>query len=182
MEVIDLLLAIPLIYGLYRGFRKGFLMEVVNILALVLALIGGFKLMDQAMVVLVDIFGKPGPFLPFLAFLLVFIGIVLGVNILGRAMKGLIGLTILGSIDKFIGAIIGLLKYAFAVSLVLWLIDTFDPEIFGERLRQDAFLLRFLIGFAPMVFDVLIGFLPFLGDMMDSIRELLSSDGRVAHH
>jgi membrane protein required for colicin V production len=181
MEVIDLVLAVPLLYGMYRGFRKGFLMEVVNILALVLALIGGFKLMDQAMVVLVDVFGKPGPFLPFLAFILVFIGIVLGVNILGRAMKGLIGLTILGSVDKFIGSLIGLLKYAFAVSLVLWLIDTFDPDVFGEQLKKDAFLLPFLIGFTPMVFNFLLGFLPFLGEMMDSIRDLLSSDS-ASHH
>lgn len=151
-------------------------MEIVNILALILAIIGGFKLMDQALVILVDTFGKPHPALPFLAFIMVFVGIVIGVNVLGKALKSLVGMTILGSVDKFIGGLIGVLKWAFGLSLVLWLINAFSPEIFDEGMRNDAVLFPIILNFAPHIFHILIGFLPFLSDMMESIRELLSED------
>ncbi|MEQ8360977.1 MAG: CvpA family protein [Cytophagales bacterium] len=176
MEVIDIVLALPLLFGFYRGFKKGLLMEIVNILALILAIIGGFKLMDQALLILIDTFGKPHPAFPFLAFILVFIAIVLGVNVLGKALKSLIGLTILGSFDKFVGGIIGVIKWAFAISLVLWMINAFAPELFDEQMRTDAYLLPLLISFAPHLFHIMLGFLPFLSDMMDSIKDLLSPD------
>ncbi len=149
-------------------------MEVVNILALILALIGGFKLMDHTMTILMETFGKPHPFLPFMAFMVVFIGIILGVHILGRALKGLIGLTILGSIDKFAGALVGLVKWAFAISIVLWLVDSFSPGLFDNYTGENAILFPLLLAFAPHVFFILVGFLPFLKEMMESIRELLT--------
>ncbi len=175
MEVIDIVLALPLIFGFYQGFKKGLLMEIVSILALILAIIGGFKLIDQALIVLIDVFGKPHPAFPFLAFILVFIGIVLGVNVLGKALKGLIGLTILGSVDKFVGGLVGVLKWAFAISLVLWLINAFAPEFFDVKMRSEAYLFPLLLSFAPHVFHILLGLLPFLGEMMESIQNLLST-------
>lgn len=177
MEVIDIVLAIPLIFGMYHGFRKGLIMEVVNLLALILALIGGFKLMDQCLIILIEFFGgKPHPLFPFLAFVLVFAGIIIGVNILGKMLKGLIGMTILGSFDKLIGAFIGLIKWSFGVSLLLWLVNMFAPELFDEEMRKNAVLFPLLLGFAPHVFHILMGLLPFLSDMMDSIKELLQSN------
>lgn len=149
-------------------------MEIVNILALILALIGGFKLMDQALVVLVETFGKPHPALPFVAFILVFVGIIIGVNVLGKALKGLIGMTILGSVDKFIGGMIGVFKWAFGISILLWMVNAFAPELFDEQMRRDALLFPVLLAFAPHIFHILIDLLPFLSDMMDSIKDLLS--------
>jgi membrane protein required for colicin V production len=176
MEIIDIVLGLPLLYGFYKGFRKGLIMEFVSILALILALIGGFKLMDQCLIILVDVFGKPHPFFPFLAFILVFAGIVFGVNILGKALKGLVGMTILGSFDKIIGALIGVLKWTFALSLILWLIESFAPHLFSQEMRDNAVLLPFLLAFAPHIFHILMSLLPFLGEMMESIKELLNSE------
>jgi membrane protein required for colicin V production len=174
LEVIDLIILLPILFGAYRGFRKGLIMEVVNILAFILALLGAFKLMDQSIVWLVEIFGKPNPFIPFLAFLLVFIGIVLGVNILGKLLKGLVGLTILGSIDKLIGALIGMFKWAFGTSLVLWLLSNFSDGVFSEQTLEDSVVLPILIEFAPSVISFLSGLFPFVETMLESIQYLIS--------
>jgi membrane protein required for colicin V production len=174
LEVIDLIIILPILFGAYRGFRKGLIMDVVNILAFVLALLGAFKLMDQSIVWLVEIFGKPNPFIPFLAFILVFIGIVLGVNILGKMLKGLVGLTILGSIDKLIGALIGMFKWAFGASLILWLLNNFSDGVFSEQTLEDSIVLPILIGFAPSVISFLSGLFPFVETMLESIQYLIS--------
>lgn len=181
MEIIDIVLLLPLAFGFYKGFKKGLIMELVNILAFILALIGGFKLMDQCLVFLIESFGQPHPFFPFLAFILVFVFIILGVNLLGKALKGLIGMTILGSFDKFIGAMIGVFKWALALSLILWLVDAFAPEVFDEKTRENAVILPYMIAFAPHVFHTMMGFLPFLDELMNSIKELLNSENVTAY-
>ena len=47
---------VPLVFGAVMGFRKGFLLEIVGILAFVLGIIGGFKLMELGMTYLDDYF------------------------------------------------------------------------------------------------------------------------------
>ena len=49
MATIDIVLLILLLYGGFRGFKKGLLMELIAILALVLAIIGSFKLLHSGM-------------------------------------------------------------------------------------------------------------------------------------
>ena len=95
MAMMDLVFGAILVFGIYRGYTKGIIMEVFSILALVLAVIGAFKLLDWAIIGLTEGFGKPHPFIPFLAFVLLFVGIVLGVNIIGKATKKVVRMTIL---------------------------------------------------------------------------------------
>ena len=53
------------------GFRKGLLLEIVGILAFVLGIIGGFKLMELGMTYLDDYIEDFDHFLPFISFLII---------------------------------------------------------------------------------------------------------------
>ena len=53
MSTFDFFLAIPIAYGAFQGFRKGLLLELVSLVALVLAILGGLKLLDTALHVIV---------------------------------------------------------------------------------------------------------------------------------
>ena len=47
MEIIDLIILIPLIYGGWKGFKKGFVMELFTILALLVGLYAAFHFSDK---------------------------------------------------------------------------------------------------------------------------------------
>lgn len=154
------------------GFRKGLLLEIFGVLAFVLAIIGGFKLMETGMVYLSEYFEDFDQLLPFISFLVIFLAIIILVNMLGKLLKKMIDLTLLGGFDKFAGAILGLVKWAIGVSILLWLVNNFGIELPGQE--EELVLYPFLTELGPKLIASLDVVLPFAQEMLDSIKELLS--------
>ncbi len=154
------------------GFRKGLLLEIVGILAFVLGIIGGFKLMELGMSYLDEYFEDFDHLLPFISFLVIFLGILLLVNLLGKAVKKMLDMTLLGGVDKFAGAIVGIAKWAIGLSIILWLTHHFGIELPGQD--EDLVLYPYLTDLGPNLIQSLSVVLPFAEEMIDSIKELVS--------
>ena len=146
-------------------------MELVALLSLVLGIMGAFRLMQLGMVWLEGRMGEFQALAPFVAFLGIFIIIVVLVNLLGRALKSLLDLTLLGSVDKFVGALVGLLKWAFGISIVLWLLQLGDIIIPIEQ-QEASLLYPYIVQFAPWVVEMASALLPFAQDLVDQIKGL----------
>ena len=43
MNYLDIIIIIPLIWGAYKGFRKGFIIEIASLIALILGIWGGIN-------------------------------------------------------------------------------------------------------------------------------------------
>ncbi|MTI20260.1 CvpA family protein [Fulvivirga sp. RKSG066] len=175
MSTIDIVLLIPLLFGAYKGFKKGFLLEVIAILAFILAIIGGFKLLHLAMDFLDQNFSIQGDLLPYIAFIAIFIAIILGVNLLGKALKRVIDLTLLGTVDNLAGLIISVLKWAFGLSVILWLTDSFGFNL-PEEWLDGSLLYPIILPFAPTVVDYFSALIPFAHDLFDMIKSMLQGD------
>ncbi len=154
------------------GFRKGLLLEIVGILAFVLGIIGGFKLMELGMTYLDDYFEDFDHLLPFISFLVIFLAILLLVNLVGKAVKKVMDMTLLGGVDKFAGAIVGLAKWAIGLSLVLWLTQNFGIMLPGQD--EDLVLYPYLAELGPNLIKSMSVILPFAEEMIESIKELIS--------
>ncbi|NVJ48039.1 MAG: CvpA family protein [Cytophagia bacterium] len=172
MKTLDVILLIPLVFGAFLGFKKGLLLEIVGVLAFILAIIGGFKLMETGMVYLSEYFEDFGQLLPFISFLIIFLAIILLINMLGKLLKKMIDMTLLGGFDKFAGAILGLVKWAIGVSILLWLVNNFGIELPGQE--EELVLYPFLTELGPKLIASLDVVLPFAQDMLESIKALLS--------
>ncbi|MBL6449731.1 CvpA family protein [Fulvivirga sp. 29W222] len=172
MNTLDIILLVPLAYGAYRGFKKGFLLEVIAILAFVLAVIGGFKLLHLGMNFLDQHFNISGELLPYVAFILIFIVIILLVNLLGKLVKKVVDMTLLGSVDNLAGAILSVLKWAFGISIVLWLSNSFGVEI-PHLYTEESWLYPYILPFAPAVVEHFSALVPFAHDLFETIKNML---------
>ena len=172
MKTLDIILLIPLVFGAVAGFRKGLLIELIGIVAFVLAIIAGFKLMEVGISILSDYIDGYSELLPFLSFIVIFLAIILLINTLGKLLKKMIDMTILGGFDKAAGAVVGLLKWAIGVSILLWLCNNFGIELPGQN--EDTVLYPYLAELGPNIIAHLDTVLPFAQDMLDSIKEMLS--------
>ena len=103
---------VPLVFGAVLGYRKGLLIELIGIVAFVLAIIAGFKLMEVGMVYLDEYIEGFNELLPFLSFIIIFLAIIILINMLGKLLKKMIDMTILGGFDSIAGAIVGVVKWA----------------------------------------------------------------------
>lgn len=164
MSSADIALVIFILIGAIGGFRQGFLMELFSLAALLLGILGGFKLMGEAMVLLSDEFDINKTALPYIAFAVVFIAILIGVNLLGRLIKLSIDRTFLGTVDQAAGAGLGMLKAAFLLSVALWILSAVEMNL-PEKWTDDSWLLPRIEAFAPLVTLWIGEYVPFFQDI-----------------
>jgi membrane protein required for colicin V production len=150
VSVADITIVIILLVGAYAGFKEGFLMELFSLLALLLGVLGGFKLMGWAMLYLADHFNVDKKVLPYVAFGVVFIAIVISVRLLGNMIKLSLDKSFLGRIDQVAGGFLGVIKTAFMLSILIWLVDSLRFK-FPERWTEDSWLFPKVASFAPAV-------------------------------
>ena len=172
MRTIDIILIIILVLGAYRGYTKGLLLEIIAILAFFLAIVGGFKLLHWGVELLNNYIDSFNQLVPVFAFILIFIVIILVVNIIGRILKGLIDLTILGSLDNLGGAILGIFKWAFGLSLIIWITQSIGISL-PEEVHSNTYIYPKIAAFAPFVFDYFSDLFPFIEQLFEMIQNLL---------
>ena len=141
-------------------------------MALILAVIGGFKLLHEGMDFLQDKFDLSGKLLPYLSFLLIFIVIIVLVNLIGRAVKKMLDMTLLGSFDNLAGALIGVFKWAFGLSVLIWIFNYFEINPINQY-SEEAILYPMVTSFAPSVVNYISALIPFAEDLFSSVQEIV---------
>jgi membrane protein required for colicin V production len=97
------------------------------------------------------------------------VGILLLVNLVGKIAKKILDMTLLGGLDNFAGAVLGLLKWAFGVSLVLWLATSVDMNLSND-LTDNTYVYPVLASVAPFVFDAISVYMPFIQEIYDMVK------------
>ncbi|KAA9325464.1 CvpA family protein [Adhaeribacter soli] len=171
MTTFDWFLAIPLAYGAFMGFRKGLLLEIVSLLALIIGVLGGLKLLNAAIPVMKSFIGDVFGLLPLLTFLVVFALIILGVRMVGIALKKVIGLTPLGLFDNVLGAGIGALKWCMAIGLLLHVSQMAGVSI-AENASQTSVIYPYVVKATPLALDLIGLALPFAKTLLSVLKGL----------
>jgi membrane protein required for colicin V production len=160
LSKVDITLALIICVGAYGGFKEGFLMEIFSFLAIVLGVLGGFKLMGWAMTFLEKEFHVDSKALPYIAFGAVFFAIIFFVNLLSKLFRPKLEKPVLGIVDQSVGAVLGFLKTAFMLSILLWIFNSMK-FYFPEGWTEDSWLLPLITDLAPGTTHWLATFIPF---------------------
>jgi len=142
MEIIDLFILIPLIYGAWKGFKKGFIMELFTILALIVGLYAAFHFSDKITEMIVGkTHEKPG-YLPAISFLLLFLAVGAMVYFGGKALEQVLKIAQLSFLNKGIGAVIGILKWGYLIGCVFVFIQSIDTNerFITKKNKENAIL------------------------------------------
>jgi membrane protein required for colicin V production len=164
LSKIDIAIALLLAIGGFLGYRKGFLLELFFLVALVLGVFIGFKLMRAGVGYLSDQFNADTRILPYLSFLIIFILVVIVVYLVGKQVKDLVDKTFLGRADALVGAALGIVKYMFCISILFWLCESFHYQ-FPPNWTKGSWLYPVTVDFAPRMASLFGGFLPFFKEM-----------------
>lgn len=174
MNILDIILIILFVFGAYHGYKKGLILELIMIVAFVLAIVGGFKLIHVGMDYISRMYDGFGSFLPFVAFLVIFVLIIVLVNTIGSILKKIIDWTPLGVVDNFAGALLGVLKWALGVSIVFWVINTLDLDFVSDSV-QNSKILPFTNKILSSVGEFISTIFPSFDDFITTLKELFES-------
>jgi membrane protein required for colicin V production len=164
LSKIDIVITLLLVLGAYFGYKRGFLAELFFLAALILGVFIGFKLTGWGVEYLHKHFNADTAFLPYLSFLIIFIGVVVLVIFIGGRIKHLMDQSFLGKVDSIAGAILGVMKYAFCASVIFWLTEKVNYTLPNSWV-QGSWLYPKTVGFAKSVSEFFGGFLPFFKEI-----------------
>ena len=123
MNWIDIIVLIPLCWYAFRGFKNGFLMEVVSLAALFLGLFISYKFSDLiSFWITGTTLAKP------ISFSWCFILTIVLVNLLGRILKRALKPVLSEFLDKGLGVLFGILKVVLVAGVLFYFIDTVDKN------------------------------------------------------
>nr|WP_262897322.1 CvpA family protein [Rufibacter sp. SYSU D00308] len=128
---------LPVAYGAFRGFFKGLILEIASLAILVILSVFGMKLVGLVTPPVHQWLGDSAGFLPFLPFLLVFIGIGFAVRAIGMVVKKGVHLTPFGMMDNLIGSGIGAAKWAFAICLLVYFANATGLDVAFQSVKAS---------------------------------------------
>lgn len=174
MNIVDIILLILFVIGAFFGYKKGLILELISIAAFILAIYGGFKLLHIGMEYVSRVYEGFGTLLPFVAFLVLFVLIIIVVNIIGKILKKIIDWTPLGIIDNIAGALIGILKWAVAVTIFIWVITVLNLD-FDSQTLNDSKILAFTNKVLNQTIEFIGTIFPSFKDFISTIKELFET-------
>jgi len=157
MNTIDLVFAIILLWSAYRGFSKGFIVQLATLAALLLGILGAVMFSDYTSSLIIKKFEVSGNYLQIISFAVTFIVIVIAVHLLAKMLNKLIDAVALGVVNRLLGVLFSILKVAFIVSIILVLVNKVDNKyhFISDETKEESLLYVPLSKFAPMIFPYL---------------------------
>ncbi len=154
---LDIFIAIPIAWGMFRGFRRGLIIELCTLMALILGVYGAAAFGDMAGQYLEAEFNTDPRLSLVLAFTIIFIIIVVAVFIFGRVLEKVIKMVALGLVNKLFGLLFGGLKFALIVSSLFFIINGFPvlEKFISPEWKKDSYLYEPVSQIAPKLFPIL---------------------------
>lgn len=153
MNLLDIILVIPLIWGAYHGYKKGFIIELTSLLALVLGIFAAINFSFFMADLLIDNVNLALKYINIIAFILTFIVVVLVIYLIGRLIEKFIDILMLGFVNRIAGLFFGIIKWAFILSVLIYIIHIFDnnQKLLTPKLKNGSALYTPIESFAPYI-------------------------------
>jgi membrane protein required for colicin V production len=140
MNYLDIVIAIPLLYGLIKGFTNGLIKEITGLLGLIIGVYVAINFSSYLHPKFEEILGGYEQFIPIIAFATLFIVSVLMIKILGYIIDKLTKALALGFVSRILGAIFGFLKVVVIFSFLLTIAS--DYNLIDKNTQDESVLLK----------------------------------------
>ncbi|RIW18638.1 CvpA family protein [Algoriphagus lacus] len=172
MAPVDIIILILIALGAYEGYKKGLLLSIVGLIGFVLAIALGVYFMDPVSKFLAKHLDEITFAFPIMAFLIVFLLTLMLVGAAGWVLKRVMDMVLLGGLDSIAGAILGIVKSAFFISLFMWLSLQFDMKMPREWRAKSEYL-QYIEPLAPSVIGVLEPVSPKLKELQKTMEDIV---------
>ena len=165
---IDVLVAIALVFAVVKGIRNGLIIAVFSILAFIIGLAAALKLSTVVAAWLAQSTNINVQWLPFLAFALVFLLVVLAVRSAAKLMEKAMDLAWMGWLNKLGGVLIYACMYLLVLS-VLFFYST-QLKLITEEARTTSVAYVYIAPAGPKVIEMIGVIIPVFSNMFSELQ------------
>lgn len=146
MNALDI--AVFVLVGLlvFNGVRKGIIISLATLIGLLLGLYAAIHFSNYTTKFLTEHFQASASWLPILSFTITFMVVIFLVILIGKVIEKMVSIAGMGLLNHLLGGVLGLIKGIIFVSVVLFIITSFDvkerlitPKVKKESLVYQQF-------------------------------------------
>lgn len=151
MNHVDIILAFPLAIGAIKGFSRGFFLEIASVIGLVVGVILAATFADHLGVLVSGYVEWSQHTIKIIAFVLIFILVIIGVKMLARLFQKFLKMIGLNFLNRIAGLGAGVFKVAFVLSVVLVFFEYInrDELLMSKETQNNSFLYRPVASLVP---------------------------------
>ena len=149
MNYLDIIIAVPLLYGLIKGFSIGLVKEVTSLLSFFIGVYVAINFSEYLEPNFMNILDGYQEFIPVLAFGVLFLVSVLCIKGIGFFVDKLTKALALGIFSRLLGGVFGFLKVVVIFSFLLFFIT--DYKLVDKQTKEESVLFRPLTEVARII-------------------------------
>ena len=151
MNYLDIIISIPLLWGAYNGFKKGLIIEVASLIALIAGVYGAIEFSFFISDLLAQYVDWSARVMQTASFCLTFLVIVIIVHLIARGIQKIAKLAALGTLNRFLGVIFGVLKYLVIVAILIYLTNSVNSRyrFIAPETIEKSILFEPLVSLVP---------------------------------
>lgn len=170
---IDIIAVILGIWAIYKGIRNGLVVGIFSFLSFIIGMAAAIKLSAFT----ADFIGRstnlPQRWLPFLAFISVFILTALVVRVGAKVVEGAIKLAMLGWLNRLGGIALYLFVHLLVFSIILFYSEKL--QLIKEETFQSSIVYAYIQPIAPWLMKMVGTILPLFKNMFFELEQFFSS-------
>ncbi len=175
MSIIDILIGIPLLWAMVKGFKNGFIFEVATLIALILGIYGAIHFSDFTAQFIRDRFNYDSEYMGYISFGITFVVIVIVVNIIGKLLNSFIEAIALGMFNRILGLFFGLLKGILIIGVIFYFVNYLDAKFkfISDERKADSILYKPITYVSDTIFEL---FNSDFSETKDKIKEKVKKE------
>lgn len=140
MSLLDIILAIPLVWFVYKGWRHGLVREAATLAGVVAGIWAAVHFSQWV----AGLMGLTGDGAILIAFFITFVGAMVLAWLLGRSIEGLMKAAKLSLVNQLAGALLGMLKTLCILSVALSTLELVDHKemLLTPEVKDKSILYR----------------------------------------
>lgn len=174
--MIDIIFFITIFLAIIQGWKKGLILGLFSMICGLIGLAAAVKLSAVLAIHMNKDLHMSSRWLPVIAFVLVFILVVLLIHWTGRILESIVKLALMGWLNKLGGILLFIIFYGSIYSIILFY-GTNTPFI-GKQAINDSHFYSLIAPFGPKVIRFITGFVPYGEDMFTALEGFFD---KIAH-
>ncbi len=170
--IVDILFLIILVLYVFKGYRRGALVSLFAVVAIIIGVWGALRLSSRVAVYLADSFSPRWVLL--ISYVLVFFSIALGIRLCAIVLQKSLEYLALGVFNRIAGALLYGLIVCFAASSFFWLLSRLNIGAV-DTLRAQSIVFNRLEPLAPYLFDLIGSVIPVIKDVFKDLSDVLDT-------
>lgn len=166
--VIDILFGILLLIAVVKGWRRGLVIAVFSVIALVVGLAAAMKLSTVVAAWLKDSTNISVQWLPFISFAIVLIGVILLIRWGANLIEASLEVTLMGWVNRLGGMVLYILIYTLAFSVLLFYAA--QLKLLNEDTIAQSVTYSKIQPLGPMVINTFGRLVPWFKDMFTELE------------